>query len=929
MPTRSQLISAIDTLRGRTPITAIRSYDIADLLEGWLDYFDNDGQISPDTFQAQLTDIKSFYTNFFETLSIADGVGVFNASTGIGTIRDTAGLDVNFTVDQIPNLPKGKYLDLVVPGTSSVTGVSRVMEEGILISRGTKWDFVPKSNRTNEKLNTIEGRFEHINLANPAEFSVDGFLMYGHNGATAASAAHGYTGFMKVTAGKTYSTGIGNSGFRHVTFFNAARAVVSGGYVTTTKKVEAPVGVEYVIGTYFLVDKLNLMFSEATTEQAYLPYKTVELKGVFVKPSALIQTPQARLTSDNELGGMLPKTDIISKTTFGKNLANPAEYSVDGSLMNGHSGLIEASANYFYTGKIKVDPGGTYTGKGVTATMRHITYFDVNGNVIPNAGFTAAVKTVTLPLTVYYIVASVHRSDRSTFQFEKSAAETSFEAYKAVKVLESVSGAALPGQLTPAQILDLFPKSDDIIVSITGTEEIELSYKYEGAAIKEVLRAFRTASIDTSQVFDWKAFYVNGELIRSTGDDATPVRILGATVGANHGYVKYIITMAAHGKSHVDVGSVWSDGTKQFVLLSVLSATRLEVTSRLGSSQLSGTTLTHVSGATNTAVINTASNSSAQIYPSIRNYKLQVLIDGKEITDITTTRSISGKKEVAFLESYEVMSKSSMVEWLITQVGTPTPISVYAGSSVLAVGNSYVFNSKAGCTIYAGVTALANISEFQDLMFVMGVPMAGSYSYYIPGSKEFTHEGKTYNFTNVTSLAGVALEGRIGFTTERLAATGPYGDRALLLRSDIGLAMGYLPVQSTAMEVRRANANRKALEVSTSRKVYMSGIDSTGIASMVKGQTYSTIAYKNWFFRKPGRTAMYDVPSKDHRYIYIDWHITGLDTIPMPTDLSGKSFAIIAKTDNVTVMTPFVTSSIVVEIATGSNYAFLVLRFDL
>jgi len=78
----------------------------------------------------------------YEQFSLASGIGTYNATTGIATITETG---ATFTPSVVANQVNGRYFDIVVAGTKSVTGTPVAMEiGGVLISRGTKWDYIPK-----------------------------------------------------------------------------------------------------------------------------------------------------------------------------------------------------------------------------------------------------------------------------------------------------------------------------------------------------------------------------------------------------------------------------------------------------------------------------------------------------------------------------------------------------------------------------------------------------------------------------------------------------------------------------------------------------------------------------------------------------------------------------------------------------------------
>lgn len=116
----------------------------------------NAKQISAAKLRSVLTKGADAIDEIFETLSLADGLGTFDASTGVATITETG---VTYTPTTVANQANGKYFDVVVQGTVSVTGAPKLMEPGgVLISRGTKWDYIPKSTLAMQEVNALKSQ---------------------------------------------------------------------------------------------------------------------------------------------------------------------------------------------------------------------------------------------------------------------------------------------------------------------------------------------------------------------------------------------------------------------------------------------------------------------------------------------------------------------------------------------------------------------------------------------------------------------------------------------------------------------------------------------------------------------------------------------------------------------------------------------------
>ena len=102
MPTRDQLVTAINTLRGRTPINPIRDTELADMLESWLNYFDKNGEIYPESFANNIT-----VDTYEEAEALFEG-NVYKTITVKADIPNNEGEPSFYTYN--PALPVGKQV---------------------------------------------------------------------------------------------------------------------------------------------------------------------------------------------------------------------------------------------------------------------------------------------------------------------------------------------------------------------------------------------------------------------------------------------------------------------------------------------------------------------------------------------------------------------------------------------------------------------------------------------------------------------------------------------------------------------------------------------------------------------------------------------------------------------------------------------------
>jgi len=187
MPTRSQLIAAINTLRGRSPVSPIQDTELADMLETWVDYYDNHGEIDPATFQSQLTDILGTYDEHISTfnsnitaataqkvlselaadrsIAAADRAdlglipkGSWNASTNTPTITATPN----------PAWVDGAYLDITpVAGVMAFAGenfsIGQAVNPGDRLKKiGTHWSWIKASDLALQKIVVAEPKITSL-----------------------------------------------------------------------------------------------------------------------------------------------------------------------------------------------------------------------------------------------------------------------------------------------------------------------------------------------------------------------------------------------------------------------------------------------------------------------------------------------------------------------------------------------------------------------------------------------------------------------------------------------------------------------------------------------------------------------------------------------------------------------------------------------
>uniref|UniRef100_UPI0037C15CE1 hypothetical protein n=1 Tax=Acinetobacter baumannii TaxID=470 RepID=UPI0037C15CE1 len=399
-------------------------------------------------------------------------------------------------------------------------------------------------------------------------------------------------------------------------------------------------------------------------------------------------------------------------------------------------------------------------------------------------------------------------------------------------------------------------------------------------------------------------------------------------IGANHGYRRTNLTVSNHGKTNADIGSIWIANSKEYVIIEIIDVNNIGVTARTDNSEAIATTFTHISGAANDAsFIATAASTQQQWYPSIRDRKLNCFVDDAQI-DLSVNGNYSFKNTVSFLESYSIMKKSDMVEWLISNSGQAH--TNYDAVPCYTISFGYTFDHECGCSIYFGGVGRKSVA-LADQMITQSIQLAtgnGTVYNYIPKAVEFTSGGFTYNFSQLEDIRSKNPSGAIYLTAARQEADTNPIDRIVMLNDQVGYATGYLPILDADPSVRATKTSNRNLEIRNgSLKVYPRLIDSTSINQINENDTFACIAYRKYFKRNADRTCKYVIRSKLGDFLYLDWHTAKTDEIELPADLVGRSFSIHEKSSNVTVLSQFASNNLLVKIDDSKSYGYLVLKF--
>ncbi|MGS0705061.1 pyocin knob domain-containing protein [Acinetobacter sp. ANC 3781] len=616
----------------------------------------------------------------------------------------------------------------------------------------------------------------------------------------------------------------------------------------------------------------------------------------------------------------LPKSYEIIFEPSGKNLINENNIKKDFYLNT--SGVLREAAGWGTTDYIPVVAGQTYTLSG-TFGYSWLSFFSSNSTITPISHERPLVfpHTFTVPVGANFIIANLYQPSNQNYsnvQLELGNVATAYESgtpsikLKKEAIYPEVSAGGVGGIGATASVV-----GDDLTI--------------KAKTVEQTVKLKRAFSLTQSQVFNFIEAKIGGVTIATMSDDVAPLYIADAQISANHGYMGGSITLAAHGKTVADIGSLWTDAAgRECIILDIPDANTIVMTQTITNTSFSASNLvfTHKSGATNTATINATSTASVQVYPVLNKHKTSLSADGIPLD--YKTQEVSYKQDFTVSESYGLLLKSDIVAYVIANKGKK--ITSYESiTPFLQFNNSYAFDSDGGCTITSDFVVL-KATSFRDFMMLQSVKIAGSgLTYYVPKSLPFSQDSISYDFTKGVDIAltqkpTVAID----FTPDKVDQTVNPVDRYIQRSSVGGFSLGLLPALDAEPTRRKVLTTTKAGRVNTTLKIYHSLVDTTSISNLAVGDYFGGKGYRKYFPAPDvSKISSYAVYDKDADYYFIDYKpsVSKVDIIDLPPRLQNREFTVHEKTNNVSVISKATTSQIYLNVVNSPNAGYIVLKF--
>ena len=533
-------------------------------------------------------------------------------------------------------------------------------------------------------------------------------------------------------------------------------------------------------------------------------------------------------------------------------------------------------------------------------------------------------------------------------QFEQGNSATAYVPYSVTDVIKQEN-------LPPNVVLenDLAPLSQAI--SVKNVYELykqgnDYKVRYPFNATKDIVTSFSTALDENGALNFVESYLINKAdtilttttRLQGTGnDDACPVFVNGVYIGANHGAPQLrIITAMSHGKTVNDVGSVWNDGTNDYVLLKIVDNNNLWFFPENRNADdkdwdfpnMAGNTLTHVSGAINTGNINSTTKTASQLKPAMKNITHNFIADGRLITADGYYRCA----ELKIYETYDINDVASMLEVLKNNQpvgGYTTQPDLLQGDVIITVKNTYEA-VKGGFIVYSDLIPrkACNFNFYGIVQSRYIQPgWISDYKRYIPHTTVVNDGADDWDFRLAPSILTPYAAG-FNFTEELWEnAIAPV--RAVDIITDgtttVNFNLGYLPAGASA---DRESAVNNGWFLHTTRKNYpnfITGdkINDITVTELGANQVFSGAAYRVYTAPEAGETNTLFIKHGNNGYLTGDFHNTGYFRFTVPDNLIGKAITVINKSDGVEILGNILQGTLDVVVGSLTNgYAYFEIK---
>ena len=592
---------------------------------------------------------------------------------------------------------------------------------------------------------------------------------------------------------------------------------------------------------------------------------------------------------------------VSKKKHTSKNLVNLGEVQRDKYLQQN---TLYDNTGYDTSGYIPVKAGQkiTFSPKIRSASL-YLT--DKTFIVGSDSSVTSSSPYTITPVIDGYVRVSFYSSDRGIQQAEYGDTATSYvpndnsqyfeEDVRLSESMKEEVKSLIDGSSSPMSII--LNDNSLVIESFKDGNSIRRTYELNGGG---------------NLNFNFRATQINGKLIKDSDDDIAPQRFgLGNgsnwTIGANHGWVTQKATKGS--LTQADTGSIWTDGTRQYILAKVDSTyayflrpcTKADGKYSFGAAPSAD--LTHVSGATHTDTVPISGMTESQLYPSVNNHSLDIYANGKKITQngaYITSRLI-------VKEHYEIMDFIGMSNYLKAHIGSDLATVRNNIDSVLALDYTYIITEDSE-VIYSCVRAIDEINLAN--------------SGFIQATAIYGNNGTVYRYVNGvkngTDFASSSLVDMTNYNADKTIKKSDLIDpskpvnRCVDICKDgngnilYGFVIGFIPDKSFGADSKRASIltsdSSVIWDMRSTKKSYPYCVYNKTLST---GESINVVTYRHYIMPNTPITNETVININDEEYMFIDSHSNTYGTID--SNAMGKS---VKELDN---------SSVIVSDVVGSN----------
>jgi hypothetical protein len=667
--------------------------------------------------------------------------------------------------------------------------------------------------------------------------------------------------------------------------------------LTLIDRVDQGASTTTLIKTPTVDGYLRITTYDGTTGKYYLDSVQIEQNNVATSYEPYnIDFTQIANVAANKLTGQISyeQTNFIET---GKNLFDESKKTSGGYLAETNGAWYDLET-YSTSDFIPVVAGKTYY---INKCNKFIVY-----NVFK--GFSTGVELSATPYTFTAVengyIRFSYLNTLTNIQFEEGNVETVYEPFKIIV-------PKLETQNLNTKPLTLIKSGNNFTIqsSLDNGDSIQVNTVKNGSS---------------NGSFNFNNTYINGNLIHQTTDDITPIRTF-TTVGANHGYTWNKITMISHGKTTADLGSRWTDGTNTYTLLDIVGndlklgmqyTTDVDGISTV-TNVLPSTTLTHVSGAINTANIDVTSKVSEQMYPSVNNISVRYVLDGFELTQDGTYYG----DELQVQESYNVMDYKSIIDYAQANIGQSYKNDSISGVVKLSI--NYTFSKGCNCLISHSIKALKKVA-LGACGFLQSVALGLS-----------GHTLKRY-MPNVLAKSGIDFKNIADMTSYSTTLQFSNGDLINPSKppnrySDwlfdgsnnkkYGFSMGYVTDKTNSKDADRlSQVNGYYWDMRSTKKSYPTAI----LNQTLNAGDYKTFLGYRSYLTPTVATNVNVVKDKKDAYVFIDYHQNVNGGNVKLNDFIGKTITVV-DSENYTLLNDVVDAD-GVTFNISNNYGYAILK---